>query len=134
MRQAAGASAIHSAEAVSIVDAVTLVENEVPEVLFLIATVTVFPRRLTFAETMSPGLIAMERSMGGSGNSWYHAECDGNAFPEQSADVPICSRALEARSAPPIPTQKAAELCGRLQTMRGSTHVPRTSVNAFPPA
>jgi hypothetical protein len=42
--------------------------------------------------------------------------------------VPTCSRPRESTFTPPSPTQKAAELSGRLQTTRGCTQRARTAV------
>src|SRR5438034_880096 len=133
VKQVAGASAIHSAEAVSNDAAVTVVANDAPVDRFRSSTLTIRWRRLRRAETRSPGLTAIGMSTGAAGTSWYQAECDGSARSEQSADVPTCSRAREPCSAPPMPTQNATELPGRLQKIRGSVQLPLTSVNARPP-
>jgi hypothetical protein len=76
----------------------------------------------------------MGMSTGVAGKSWYQAEYHGEAPAVQPANVPSCSSARDVRSAPPIPTQKAAELSGRLQTIRGCTQLPETTENARPPA
>jgi hypothetical protein len=132
VKQVAGASAIHSAEAVSSDGANTVVANDAPVDRFRSSTFTTAWRSLRRADIRSPGLIAMGMSTGAAGTSWYQAECDGSARSEQSADVPTCSSARESCSAPPIPTQNAAELPGRLQTIRGCVQLPLTSVNARP--
>jgi hypothetical protein len=75
-------------------------------------------------------LMTTGMSTGLAGKSWYQAEYHGEAPPVQPAVVPSCSSARDARSAPPMPTQKAAELSGRLQTMRGWTQLPETAENA----
>lgn len=110
VKHAAGASAIHSAEPVSTDEARSVVANDAPVDRFRSSTCTASPRRLRRADTRSPGSMTMGMSIGAARTSSYQAECDGNALLEQSADVPICSSALESRSAPPMPTQNAAEL------------------------
>jgi hypothetical protein len=134
MRHIAGASAIHSAEPVSTAGALVLVANDAPVDRFPNSRFTVLPRRLSRADTSSPGRMASGISTGGAGKSWYQAEYHGVPPAVQPANVPSCSSARYVRSAPPRPTQKAAELSGRLQTMRGWTQLPETAENARPPA
>jgi hypothetical protein len=95
VRQAAGASTIHSAVSVSGAGVHLCVENVSPLETFAIVTETVQPSIDTAARSLSPGLTRIGTSTGGAGKSWYQAEYETSPRWEQSPEVPTCSRVCE---------------------------------------
>jgi len=134
VKQATGASTIHSALSVSGAGIHLCVEKASPVDTFVNATETIQPLTDTAARSLSPGLIAMGTSTGFAGKSWYQAEYETSPRWEQSPEVPTCSRVCELELAPPRPTQTATELSGRLQTMRGWVQLPSARRNELSPA
>jgi hypothetical protein len=74
VKQADGASRIHSAESVSGERIQSSVENEAPDETLRSAKATMLPATAAFAATVSPGRIVTGSSTGDAGKSWYQAE------------------------------------------------------------
>jgi hypothetical protein len=74
VKQADGASTIHSAESVSGDRIRSSVENDAPVVSSRSSTVTALAATATVAASLSPGRIVNGSSTGGAGNSWYQPE------------------------------------------------------------
>src|SRR3982075_3469223 len=100
-----GASAIHSALAVSGLLIWSVLLTDWPTVSSDNDTVTFVPFTVTLAEMWSPGWIAMFSFVSGAGSSSYQAEYCVRPL-ATSAEVPTCSSAVDCGLAPPKPTQK----------------------------